>query len=292
MKSNKNFNEYYNFLKTEIHNSKLASIKNTLLELFKLINNPSCSARELKEIVELDPPLTLRILKLANSAYYGTFRKLTDIQEAIVWLGFDTVKHLAMSMKVIEVFEGDNQHNKFSRLDLWKSSIATAIMGKALYRREFYDPGSFIYSVGLLHNIGVILLDQFRTEDYRNILDKMYDTNKDLNLCEKEILGFDHTELAADIMEEWGFPINLINTIKHHHNPINAPKSNRKDTYSIFLIDQILKNEGIGFADNSLFNQYRYDSSLKFLKLDPVCFEPILELVQCELNEMHTNGIL
>ncbi len=292
MEINKGYNEYYNNLKIEIHNSKLGSIKNMLLELFKLINNPSCSARELKELIELDPPLTMKILKLANSAYYGTFRKLTDIQEAVVWLGFDTVKHLALSMKILEMFDDTHTESRFSRLNLWKSSITSAFLGKTIYRREFCKPSSFIYSAGLLHNIGIIFLDQFRNMDFNNIYEQMLKTDKDLYCLEIEAFGFDHATLAADIMEEWGFPINIADAVRFHHNPVSAPKLARIDTFCLFLIDEILKQEKIGFAESNNYNHFKLQSAMKFLNLTPENLKPILEYVKAELEEMQDNGIL
>lgn len=292
MESKNQINEYYNFLKTEIHNSKMGSIKSVLLELFRIINNPSCSARELKEVVELDPPLTLSILKLSNSAYYGTSRKITDIQEAIVWLGFDTVKHLALSMKVLEMFDDHQNESNFTRLGLWTSSIASALMGKAIYRRVFRDPGNFIYSAGLLHNIGIIFLDQFRHPDLEKNVEFMRVSKHDLFVCEKEFLDFDHANLAADIMEEWDFPYDIVNTIRYHHNPIIAPKEYRQAASCIFLIDQMLNKISIGFSDLCSFNEFKFESIMKYLRLDYLTLQPIIEHVLEEVNRMQESGII
>ncbi|HOQ80750.1 MAG TPA: HDOD domain-containing protein, partial [Candidatus Cloacimonadota bacterium] len=145
-------------LKHAVHSSELASIKSILLELIRLINDPSATAKQLKDIVEVDPPLSSRILRLANSAYYGMSKRISDILEAIIWIGFDIVKQIAISMKALELFIGNELDIFFSRDKLWRFSVASALAGKFIYRREFKELGNNIYSLGLLHNIGHIMM--------------------------------------------------------------------------------------------------------------------------------------
>ena len=87
-----------------VESSDIASIKKTVSEIVNVINDPESSAKQLKDIIELDPPLSAKLLRLANSAFYGYTKRITSIQEAIVFIGFDAVKDLALSQKVSQLF--------------------------------------------------------------------------------------------------------------------------------------------------------------------------------------------
>ena len=102
-----------------VNNSDISSIKSTVSELVQLINDPKSSAKDLKKVVELDPPLTAKLLKLANSAYYGFPRTIGDIQEAVVCIGFETLKELELSQKVCQLFNQVDTFAGYSRALLW-----------------------------------------------------------------------------------------------------------------------------------------------------------------------------
>ena len=121
----------------------------------KIIRDP------IHNIIEVDPPLTAKLLKLANSAFYGYPKTIGEVQEAIVCIGFEAVKELALSQKICELFKKNDLINNYSRISLWKHSLAVAVFSKLLYRREFAKSGENIYVAGLLHDIGHIIMDQF-----------------------------------------------------------------------------------------------------------------------------------
>ncbi|MBP7563923.1 MAG: HDOD domain-containing protein [Candidatus Cloacimonetes bacterium] len=279
-----------NELKQAIHNSELASIKTVLLELIRLINDPSSSAKQLKDIVEIDPPLSTRILKLANSAYYGMARRITDIQEAIIWIGFDTVKHIALSMKALELFMGNELDIFFSRSNLWKFSVASALAGKLIYRREFKELGNDIYALALLHNIGLIMLEQFQPEIFKKNLMNFKSGTKNLNEVEQNALGFDHALLASEVMREWDFNEKLYLPVRFHHQPLLAPRHVRKEATVLYLIDQLCTQKEYGFSDLANTNQFTYKSSLKLYDLEELALESIMESVHEDLNRMEQLG--
>lgn len=279
-----------NELKQLIHGSELASIKTVLLELVKLINDPLATAKQLKELVEIDAPLAVRILRLANSAYYGMSRRITDIQEAIIWIGFDAVKHIALSMKVLELFVGNELDEFFSRSNLWKFCIASALTGKLIYRREFKELGNDIYSLALLHNIGLIMIEQFQPVKFRSILNQFKNSEMNINEIEQKELGFDHATLASEMMKEWDFHEKLYLPIKFHHQPLLAPHHIRKEATVLYIIDQLCTQKGFGFSDLDHTNQFTYRSSLKMYDLDEVGLENIMESVQEDLIRMEALG--
>ena len=150
----------------------ISSIKNITAGIIGIVNDPESSARDLKKLIELDPPLTAKILRVANSAYYAPKKKISDIGHAIVNIGFNTVKELALSQKVCEIFNQKERIGGYSRVFLWNHSISTALLGKMIYRKEFGKKGDNIYVAGLLHDIGIIVEDQFLHDDFKLILKK------------------------------------------------------------------------------------------------------------------------
>ena len=283
--------EYYNTLKDEILNSNISNINNILVELFKIINNPNLNAKQLKSIIELDQFLTLRILRIANSPYYGSVSKINSIQQAIVWIGFDAIIHIALISKVIDFFdESFDTNTNFSMKNLWTSSIISALIGKAIYRREFCESGNFIYTAALFHNIGLLFLAKLRKEDLKNILTLMETEKKDLYHSEYSYYGFDHAKLAADILDCWGLPKKLSQTIKYHHNPVLAPKELRKEASCLFIIDQFIEKNSYGFSDIFTFCEYKTQAILNSLNLNETMLLSVFNYINEETIRLKQMG--
>ena len=128
-----------------VNKSDISSIKQIVSDILRVIRDEDSSAKDLKDIIERDPPLCARLLKLANSAHYGYAKTISDIQEAIVCIGFDAVKELALNQKVCELFKQENTRHGYSRWQLWQHSSAVAVTSKLIYRREFRERGDDIY---------------------------------------------------------------------------------------------------------------------------------------------------
>ena len=115
--------------------SELSSLGEIVNKMMKVIRSTNSNANELRLMIEVDPPLSAKVLKRANSAHYGIARNITSIHEAIVFIGFNTVREIVMSLKVAKLFDGDSGQSGFSRMMLWKHSLAVALCCKYLYRR-------------------------------------------------------------------------------------------------------------------------------------------------------------
>ena len=111
-----------------VNESDISSIKNVVSGIIRIMNDPRSTAKDLKEIIQIDPPLTAKILRVANSAYYATRRRISELQQAIIWIGFDALKELAFSQKVCEIFDKDESIEGYSRTLLWKHGVAVAFL--------------------------------------------------------------------------------------------------------------------------------------------------------------------
>ena len=275
-----------------VNKSQMGSIQNIVSGITRIINDPESSAKDLKEVIQIDPPLTGKLLKLANSVYYSPLTKISEIQKAVIWVGYDALKELALSQKVCEAFVGDTDIEGYSRNLLWKHSVAVALLGKMIYRREFGRKGDNIYVAGLLHDIGIIALDQFCQDDFRLILSERKTEKKNQTTAENKVLGFDHTEVGEAITDSWNLPQELIQIIKYHHNPDTIAREFARPGLTLYVADYVCQQKRIGYSDAPVRDRELFMRCLKRLKLSSYAIDLIFEDVEQELLKMEEQGLL
>ncbi len=160
-------------------------------------------------------------------------------------------------------------YNSFSRKDLWKNSIATALLAKMIFRREFGEKGENLYTAGLIHNIGIIIIDQFMNDEFHDILQYSDDNNADHIESETKFLGYDHTSVAYELGKTWNFPEELNETVKYHHNPDEATEKYQKTAGTIFIADYYCKKWGLGYCDINNLNEDKVTELLNSYDIEP-----------------------
>ena len=276
----------------KVQESEISSIKNIVSGIIRLMNDPESSAKDFKEIIEIDPPLTGKLLRLANSAYYAPRKEICEIQQAMILVGFDALKELAIRQKVCEVFEGSSLIDGFSRNALWKHCVAVALLGKLIYRREFGKKGENIYVGGLLHDIGVIVLEQFCPKDFERIVRRTISEGKNQNETEKEILGFDHGEIGQAIAEDWELPRKLSEIIGAHHDPEAIPAEFSRIGLTLYVADYVCQQRNMGYLESPFRDERRFRKCLKKLNLTPYALDLIAADVETEILKMEEQGLL
>ena len=276
----------------KVRESEISSLKNVVSGLIKLIHDPESSAKDFKDIIQIDPPLTGKLLQLANSAYYAPQRRICEIQQAMIWIGFDALKELAIRQKVCEVFQGESAIEGFSRNALWKHCVAVALMGKLIYRREFGEKGENIYVAGLLHDIGIIALEQFCQKDFKRIVSRTVSDGKDQTEIEKEILGFDHGEIGRAITEDWELPRGLSEIIGEHHDPENISEEFLRIGLTLYVADYVCQQRDVGYRNVSFQDERRFKRCLKKLNLTFYALDLIAADVETEILRMEEQGLL
>lgn len=234
-------------LKT-IDKNGLGTIKNILMRVLDLINNPEISAREITELIELDPTMSAKVLKLANSSLYGSGKDINDIKGAIVRIGFDNVKEIVVSQSIFDFYNLNGDFKTFSGKKLWQHSLEVALFSKYLYRREFKKQGNDAYSAGLLHDIGIIIESQAIENSFKDCLKTARKLENDLFQVENYILGFNHSDIGMEFGKLWFFPEEIKSVIKNHHVPNNSSK-HEKLVKTIFLAEFITADEEDIFTD-------------------------------------------
>jgi HD-like signal output (HDOD) protein len=184
-----------------------------------LISNPDSNMEQIAALISKDQAITARVLRLVNSAYFGMNTKITSIQQAIVILGLNTVRNLTLGVSVIKTFKKqDSSH--FNREKFWLHSFETAQLAKLIARQKKLPEVEDYFLAGLLHDIGILVLDQYFNNDFAKAIEHSLGEGLHLPEAESGILGADHTEIGEFISEKWQIPPYLVHCIRHHHYPM------------------------------------------------------------------------
>lgn len=184
--------------------------------LLEAIANPATSSEEVARIVSLDPALTARTLKLANSDFYGFPRKVGSVELAVVVLGANTVRDLVLSAAVFQTLGGADLTG------LWNHCMATGVAARTLAGRTGYRLAGEAYAAGVLHDIGKVVLRQSFPDRFEGIVALAREQGLSIAEAERGVLGSDHAEVGGWLAERWGLPADLVEAIALHHRPERA----------------------------------------------------------------------
>lgn len=196
----------------------LPTLPTVVSKMIQLVDNPRTSAASLAKLISSDQALTARILKLANSAYYGFPREISTVNMAIVVLGFNTVKDMGLSLSVFDAFKNIKGTGNFDVSRFWQHSIACGIASRMLTRshRTRYAGEAFV--AGLLHDIGKVILNQYFHDEFMEII-RLASSGTEFDIAELEVIGTGHAQIGAWLAEKWNLPKIISSAILYHHNP-------------------------------------------------------------------------
>ncbi|QDU85637.1 phosphodiesterase [Planctomycetes bacterium Pla163] len=191
----------------------------------RMMADPEIGLRDLGREIAKDAPIATKVLRIANSAFYGLREKVVSTEHAASVLGLRVLKNIVLQAAVMAQFDHLSKHGGFDLDAQWEHSITTACLAQELMRtsgQEFALGPDEFYSCGLLHDIGkVVLLDNL-TKEYLDVVKISGKTGRPLFEVEEEELGFDHAAVGARVAERWGLPEVLVNAIGRHHENILA----------------------------------------------------------------------
>lgn len=276
----------------KVNDSELASVKSIITGIVRLLGDPNSTIKDIKEIILIDPPLLSKVLKLANSSYYAPSQPIEEIDKALVMIGFDAVMELALNQKACEVFSNTDKTENYSAAHLWENNVAVALFSKYLYRREFADKGETAYIAGILHNFGIIALDQYAHDNFVEIIKECENLQENLDTIERNRFGFTHAELGGAIISDWKIPDYITAAIKQHHDPQNTDNSDSKLANVLFIADYFCAHRKIGYFDAPFQPKEKFIESIKTLNISPESFKLIGKDVEVEIKRMKENGLL
>lgn len=206
-------NERFEDTIAEIKN--LPTLPTMLGKILDVVSDPQSSAVDLGQLVAVDQSLSATLLRIVNSAYYGFYRQITSVSQAIVMLGFVEVRNLALT---ISVFNNLTSSSKYDRVQLWRHALGTAIAAEHLAKRcNMQVTGCF--EAGLLHDIGKVILDMLYPEDFLRAVEKAAADQIPLHEAENAIFEGSHCTVGNILGDHWNLPREVINAITFHHSP-------------------------------------------------------------------------
>jgi len=182
----------------------------------KTVSNPLSSADDVAQIISTDPAIASKLLQVANSAAYGFSRRVSDIKDAIAWLGLRETYQIALSIRAIDMFTEDK---KFDYERFRKHSAQCAAAANVLARRCRIEDKSGIFAAGLLHDIGKLVLVEVMAERYAQIVARVKEEGRDIVAVEEDYLGVSHAEIGYLLADHWQFPPEMTGAIRFHHKP-------------------------------------------------------------------------
>ncbi len=241
----------------EIYLKNLPVIPNIATKIMSIPeDDKNISFKELEDLIKMDPGLTAKILKVANSALYARQREIKTLQMAITLLGFKNIKSLIILMTASNLF-AKQKHSAFYK-EFWKHSVLTAFIAKEVAHKEMRTVSkdeSFL--AGLLHDIGKVALFHVQTEEYEKLLAKKEETGETSSFLEKEFFGASHKEVGASILHNWNFPAIYVDTAREHGME-NITSEHRSLILCVSIADtisDIISWEKIPDRKETLFNR-------------------------------------
>ncbi len=215
--------------------------------ILPLLQDPDVGVSELRRAIEFDPGLTSNLLHMANSAYFGGRGEIGNVQQAIVRLGLKRVFNVVMAALVAPMARHPVQGYDLSAGALLKQSVMTAIVTETM--SEAFDikidPSSYAFTSGLLHGIGKIVLGTFVEVDVEAILQLAYQEKLPFHVAERQVLGIDHPEAGAALLEQWHLPAGIVNAVRWHKDP-DCFDGDRLVVNLVHLASHLAGESGIG----------------------------------------------
>jgi len=222
------------------NSGKLGSLPAIVHRIFAEMDSPNSTAIRIGRIINDDPAITARLLKLVNSPFYGFTSKVDTVYRAIALIGHRELHSVVLAASAIKVFSGIPS-DLVSMPIFWKRSLYTAVVARVLaaFRREKEIERFFI--AGLLHDIGSLLLYLQLPEQMTQAIKLHQSEHMPLWQAEKEIMGFDHAQVGGDLLKKWSLPPILCQSVRYHLYPENAPESYKDGAQLVHLAWQIVR---------------------------------------------------
>ena len=249
------------------------------------VSDPTSSMTDIQGLIERDPALTAKLLKVANSALFGMRRQIATIQLALVVLGMNEVSSIVTSLSVFTAFCDMPDDELFDRKKFWEHSAGCGGIARILSKRLGLKMEGREFVAGLMHDVGRILMDQYFHEEFVEIIERGQGGTGSIRDAEKEFLGASHDQIGGWLADRWGLPDALIEAVACHHEPTRA-EIDRSLTAVVHLSDLLCRAKGIGFSGETEGFSIVDDAAWKLLAEDHPKLEDMdIERFTFELDE-------
>lgn len=249
----------------------LPTVPAAALAAIREADNPSSTSSSIADHLMTDQSLSMRILRLANSPYYGLSRKIATIQEGVMILGTRTVKNLCLVASTYPWLSRPMSGYDLGPRQMWRHALAVAVGGQLIAKRAGVERAEMVFTAGLLHDLGKVALNIWLENKIQAMQLLAERDGLSFDEVERRVLGFDHCMVGAHLAESWNLPESVIEVIRYHHSPAQSPqRSTLLDC--IHLGDYLSMAMGVGIGGDGL--RYQFDEqSLTNLGMTPADIE-------------------
>lgn len=256
---------------------QIATLPTVTTQIIRLSEDPDSTIAELERLITNDPALGVRILKLANSAYYGMSRRISSIERAVALLGFKAVRNVAVAATLVKLFRGGHAGGSFDAEELWTHSLAVATGARILAERTRLVNCDEAFLAGLIHDAGILVeLQAFGRDFHRMIEEVAGDSGLSFRQAERAAFGATHEEFGEGLCQSWSFPAPLRFVTGYHHRPWVLDDDHRSLPTLVHVADVLAARLGLG-----------YTRTVESMVIEPELLSR-LSLTESELDELTT----
>jgi len=218
----------------------------------QLLNKADYSVLQVANVIKYDPSITANILKMANSAYFGSQHKISTINDAVMYLGQKNLLRAIQTAGISKYYKKGASGYFDKATDLWEHSVAVALMSQILSKKITGEEHATLYTESLLHDVGKIILGEFVRDEFKKITMLVAEQHMSFLEAEENVLGINHADLGGKIAEHWNFPIEIRDAISFHHRPDLLEKEDKIMPWIVYMADEACLMMGIGSSVEGL----------------------------------------
>ena len=254
----------------------------------ELLSDSDSSAKELAALLETDPSIAAKVLKMANSAFYGLRGKVNSIQHAAMVLGYKNLGEIISVAGVQQSLEKKLPGYGLESEDLWRHSLSVALGSKIIASKKNPELEMVAHTAGLIHDVGKLILDPFVLGEKETFESYIVSEQQTFLTAEQEILGFDHAEIAAEVCQKWGIPEVISSAIQYHHSPSSSLEVEL--AFILHLADYISLVTGAGYESDDYLYELE-DGTMDYLEFDDNDVSDLsLELMESVANLLDSSN--
>jgi len=225
----------------------IATLPEVTVRIIQIVEDPRSTAARLHQTISHDPSLVTRILKVVNSAFYGLPGQVSSIERAVVLLGVNAVKNLALAASLGQLFKGSKFGESFTPRDLWTHCVAVGVVARELARQIRLPVIDEAFLAGMIHDMGLLVHLQTHPEKLSMVCRTVQKEKGDFLTAERNIIGIDHQVLGMALSDHWHFPGIFGAVAGFHHQPSAADDESRLLVSLIHIADTLLCHQEGGF---------------------------------------------
>lgn len=226
---------------------ELPALPTIIAEINELLGDPKTAAPQVAKIIMRDPSITAKVLKIVNSAFFGMPKTITSVNQAIVALGFNTVRSIVLCSAVMDIFgKSKLSETTFPRRDFWHFSVAVGAAARVVARNAGEKQTESMFVAGLLHGVGKIVMDEYFHELFAASFLKARSESMTLWQAQREVCGFTDAQVGGLMLKIWRLSPVFVESVMHQEVPMEADEENRKNAAYMLIGNVISRICGLG----------------------------------------------